>query len=400
MKQFVRPSWLAAHAGAPITLVYIGAAVLLAAYDDALGRLVGGAVSPMSSASAVAILSAVAAGMMALTAIVFSLIVVAVQHASTAYSPRLIRVLSLRVVAHALGIFTGTFLYALLAIRTVDRTGSAGITASSVGIALLWLLASIGMMIRLLPQIRGLTITDVLVTLHRRACAAAVRVYPPHGVAIEARAEGPVAHTILHEGRPMALVGLDVDRLVRAAAAADAVVVIPLAIGDPVIVGEPIARVHGGARLSERSLRHAIWLGDDRDLDNDPGYAIRLLVDIAIRALSPAVNDPTTAVSVLDELDGILRVLGRRDLEANVASDPRGVVRLVRAVSSWDDLVALALTEIHQYGRESIQVERRLAALLRNLPGVLPPHRRSAIERFGRWRAQSWSSTTGPGSDR
>jgi uncharacterized membrane protein len=394
MNQFVRPRRLAARAGAPIALAYVGAALLLGAYDDQLGQLVGNEVSPISSASALSLLSAVAAGMMALTAIVFSLVVVAVQHGSTAYSPRLIRVVSPRTVAHALGIFTATFLYALLAIRSVDKASSAGINASNVAIALLWLLASIGMMVRLLPLIRGFTITDVLVDLHRRACAAAVRVYPTQAVMPDARAERApdvaIEQTVLHEQRPLYLVGLDVDRLVRTAAAADTLIVVPLAIGDSVIVGEPIALLHGGTRtIDERALREAIWLADDRDVDNDPGYAIRLLVDIAIRALSPAVNDPTTAVTVLDEIDGMLRVLGQRDLEANFATDTHGVVRLVRAVSSWDDIVALALTEIHQYGRESIQVERRLAALLRNLPEALPPYRRSAIERFGRWRAQN-----------
>lgn len=398
MTRFVRSGLLSKYGGAPIALTYVAAALLMGANVDTFGRLLRDDVSPMSSASAVAILSAIASGMMALTAIVFSLVVVAVQYASTAYSPRLIRALAAKPpAAHALGIFTGTFLYALLAIRSVDIAGSPGINTSIIVIAVAWLLVSVGILVRLLPSIRGFTITDVLVALHGRARAAAVRVYPTEDIAGHARAEQPpalpVTQTVLHERRPMCLAGLDVERLVRSAAAANAVIVIPLAIGDSVITGEPLALVHGATRpIPERQLRDAIWLSDDRHVDNDPSYAIRLLVDIAIRALSPAVNDPTTAVTVLDEVDGMLRVLGQRDLVTNTATDGDGVVRLVRAVASWDDLVALSLTEIHQYGRESLQVERRLATLLRDLPAALPQHRRAAIERFGRWRARTIAS--------
>lgn len=398
MNQFVRPSWIASRAGSPVAFAYIIAAALLGAGGDRAALFIAGEVSPMSSASAVAILSAIASGMMALTAIAFSLIVLAVQYASTAYSPRLIQSLGGRpFLAHALGIFTGTFLYALLAIRTVDRTGSAGINTSVVFVSLLWLLVSVVILVALLPRIRGSTMSDVLVALSRGATAAADRVYPSDGVAatsvVAQPTDLPVTQTLMHEQRPMYLVGLDVERLVRNAADANALMVIPLAIGDSVLAAEPLAIVHGATRsIDERALRGGIWLANERHVENDPAYAIRLLVDIGIRALSPSVNDPTTAVTVLDELDGLLRLLGQRSLENNAVADQHGVVRLVREVPSWDDLCALALTEIHQFGRGSIQVERRLATMLRNLPEVLPPQRRAAIERFSRWQVQSLAS--------
>jgi uncharacterized membrane protein len=202
----------------------------------------------------------------------------------------------------------------------------------------------------------------------------------------------PMSGELTHRGPPRYLVGFDVARLVRYAADADAVIVLPTAIGDAVIAGDRLAVVLGASkRIDEAALRAALWLEPQRTLDNDPAYSIRLLVDIAIRALSPAINDPTTAVSVLDELDGILRLLGGSALEDNVVLDERGVVRLIRAVSSWDDLVALALTEIHQYGRESFQVQRRLGAMLHDLAKLLPPQRHAALDRFARWRSASQS---------
>jgi uncharacterized membrane protein len=399
MQQFLHRGWLREHAMASIAAAYVVGALLLGAKGASLGaRLLGNIASAMSSASAVAILAAIASGMMALTAIVFSLVFSAMQISGASYSPRLVRVLGRRrMLGHALGLFTGTFLYALLAIRTVDLAGRSGTNLSVVIVALLWLLASVAALVLLIPHLRSLSIEDVLTTLYGHAADAAARVYAPapHGAPAAAQAPAPdlpVTSVVLHAGRPLYLVGLDVRHLMRCAADAGAVVVVPPAIGDAVIAGDRLAVVLGASRpVAEARLRDGFWLGPDRTIDNDPCFAIRLLVDVAIRALSPAVNDPTTAVSVLDELDGLLRLLGQRRLEDHRMTDDHGVVRLVCAAPSWDDVVVLALTEIHQYGRDSFQVQRRLAALLRDVSEVLPAHRRAAIDRFARWRAASRS---------
>jgi uncharacterized membrane protein len=396
MTRFVHRSWLREHAMAPITAAYVVGALLLGAKGASLCAWVFGDVaSPISSASAIAILSAIASGTMALTAIVFSFVFIAIQISGASFSLRLTRVLGRTpFLAHALGLFTGTFVYALLAIRTVDLAGRSGINVAIVIVAFLWLLASVAALVLLIPRIRGLSIGLVLTTLYDQAADAAARVYPPAQNGAPPPAEPapasdlPVTGTLRHAGRPRYLLGLDVAHLMRCAVDAGAVVMIPPAIGDAVIAGDRLAVVLGAAHpLAEARLRDGFWLGPEREIDNDPAYAIRLLVDIAIRALSPAVNDPTTAVSVLDEIDGLLRLLGRRRLEDNQVTDDHGVVRLVRAVASWDVVVALALTEIQQYGRDSFQVQRRLAMLLRDVSEALPVHRRAALDRFAHWRA-------------
>lgn len=403
MKQFVHRGWRHANAGAWITTGYVLVALVAGAESPVGTLLLGHGISPISSASAVAILSAIASGMMALTAIVFSLVFVAVQLGNTSYSPRLLAVIGEdRFLAHSLGIFAGTFLYALMAIRSVDVVGGPGINVSVIAIAFVWLLASIVVLVCLLPRIRGLSIGEVLIGLQRSACSVAARVYPveldaagrsPAPPPASPAAAIPVTHVISYEGAPKYLVGLDIEGLVQCASEADAEVMLPIAIGDAVMGGDRLAIVYGGARpVNERKVREAIWLAGERAIHNDPAYAIRLLVDIAIRALSPAVNDPTTAVNVLVELDGLLRLIGRRRLEDNHSRDAQGVVRLVRVVPSWEDLVALALTEIHQYGREAYQVQRRLSTMLRDLPEVLPPERRPVLERFARWRVHSLQS--------
>lgn len=391
MTQFIRRG--GPHAAVWITTSYVLIALLSSAAGEPLATLLfREGVSPISSASAVAILSAIASGMMALTAIVFALVFVAVQLGNTSYSPRLLSVLGDdHFLAHALGIFSGTFLYALMAIRTVDIVGGPGINIAEILLAFVWLLASVTVLVRLLPRIRGLAISEVLIGLERRACAAAARVYPVEltGAPLApAPAPGPVSHVIRYAGPPRFLVGLDLARLVDCAAAAEAQIVVPAAIGDELIDGDPLVLVHGATHpVHEQAVRQAVWLARERAIDNDPAYAIRLLVDIAIRALSPAINDPTTAVNVLGELDGILRFLGKRVIDDNQARDARGVVRVVRAVASWDDLIALSLTEIHLYGHDAYQVERRLSAMLRDLAALLPAERRAVLEQFERWRA-------------
>jgi len=354
--------------------------------------LLGDLTSPIASDSAGAVLSAIASGMMALTAILFSLVFVSIQVSGSFFSPRLVRVLgATHFLGHAFGVLIGTFVYALLAIRTIDLGERSGINVSVVIIAFAWLLGSIIVLLLLFPRVRALSIADVLSTLYSETNAAVMRVYPPAKQGPEhdpvPRADQATSTIIRHTGPPRYARGFDVDLLVRSASEADVVIHLPYAIGDPIFPGEPLAIVTSSSRaIDDTLLRRGVWLGAERVIDNDPAYGIRLLVDVAIRALSPAVNDPTTAVMVLDQLEGLLRAIGERDIEDNQVLDANGVVRLVYDACGWDDLVALALTEIDQYGRDSRQVQSRMTSMLDDLEAVLPDHRRAAIARFGTWR--------------
>jgi uncharacterized membrane protein len=105
-------------------------------------------------------------------------------------------------------------------------------------------------------------------------------------------------------------------------------------------------------------------------------------VDIAIRALSPAVNDPTTAVQALDQIEDLLRRLARRELDAGRAYDAGKRLRLVFPTPSWEDYLSLAFDEIRQFGATSVQVTRRLRAVLLGLAEAAPPDRRDAVLRY------------------
>ncbi|MCW5807271.1 MAG: DUF2254 domain-containing protein [Deltaproteobacteria bacterium] len=404
--QLRRPHALREHATAPIAIAYVATACTLGLRGETLGaRLLGGLASPLASDRAEAILSAIASGMMALTAILFSLVFVAVQMTGSFFGLRLMRLLGRsHFLGHALGVFTGSFVYALLAIRTIDLGGQSGINVAVVLVAFLWLLGSIAVLLLLILRLRSLDIGVLLSTLYAQTRHAALHVYVAAPSAPElghATTADRSAWTILrHDGHPRYLLGFDVDRLVRCAVAADCMIHLPLAIGDPVATGAAVAIISPTARpLDEPALRDALWLGAERRIDNDPAYGIRLLVDVAIRALSPAINDPTTAIMVLDQLDGLLRVLADRRLEDHRVLDGSGAVRLVFEGCGWEDFVALALTEIDEYGRESRQVQRRIASLLDDLEAVLPAARRAAITRFATWHRTAdpgWAASSAP----
>jgi uncharacterized membrane protein len=176
------------------------------------------------------------------------------------------------------------------------------------------------------------------------------------------------------------VMAFSVAALVRLAREADAVVELVPQVGDFVASGAPLFRVGSGKRsLSPDALRACVAMGAERTLDQDPRFAFRILVDIASRALSPAVNDPTTAVLALDQIHHLLLCVGRRQLDDGRACDRDGTLRLVYGTPDWSDYVVLAASEIRQYGAGSLQVDRRLRALLDGLIEVLPEARQPPL---------------------
>jgi len=147
-------------------------------------------------------------------------------------------------------------------------------------------------------------------------------------------------------------------------------------VGDFVAAGYPLFRFFGGGEdLSSDSLRKSVALGPERTLEQDPMFAFRIIVDIASKALSPAINDPTTAVLAIDQIHHLLRDVGCRSLAEGRETDGKGQLRLVYRTPNWEDFVYLAVTEIRHYGRDSIQIMRRLRAMLENLIDTLPARR-------------------------
>jgi uncharacterized membrane protein len=181
--------------------------------------------------------------------------------------------------------------------------------------------------------------------------------------------------TILNP-RDGAILGFDVQGLRDLAQQADCVIELVPQVGDYVAVGDPLFRIHGGrTELSTAVLHQSVAVGQERTPQQDPALAFRIMVDVASKALSPAMNDPTTAVLAIDQIHHLLRNVGGRCLDDERVRDASGRLRLVYRTPDWEDFVCLAVTEIRHYGGESIQIARRLRAMLENLIQCLPPER-------------------------
>jgi uncharacterized membrane protein len=374
--------------------LYVIAALLLGILIPVLDVRRGLPPALFSSAIVVSVLSAIASGMIAFTGIVFSMLFLMIQFGSTAYSPRLAGYfLQDRIVRHALGMFSATFLYALIALASAGVANEQVGFDLSVGAALLAVLLSTIMFLALLQHVTTLQVGNVLHAVGdygRTVIEATYPKLPRSGAATDEVELVPApalpelsapTQTIRYSGGPMAVVEIDLKQLTRLARRAQAVIEIEYPIGDTVPNGAPLLRVRGGQRrLNAWQVRRAVMIGRQRTIDQDPLYAMRLIVDIAIRALSPAVNDPTTAVQAIDQLDDLLRRVGRRQLDVGRVYDRAGALRVVYPTPHWEDFLALAIDEIRYYGATSIQVMRRLRALLEDLHEAVPPERRGAVE--------------------
>jgi len=172
------------------------------------------------------------------------------------------------------------------------------------------------------------------------------------------------------------VLAIDCKGLVSLAAQANCLIELVPQVGDFVAAGDPLFRLfEGGESLPKDALYSSVALGQERTLEQDPTYAFRIIVDIASKALSPAINDPTTAVLAIDQIHHLLRSVGARNLAEGRETDDHGELRLVYRTPDWEDFVHLAVTEIRQYGRDSIQIMRRLRAMLENLIQTLPERR-------------------------
>src|SRR5262249_62399574 len=117
-----------------------------------------------------------------------------------------------------------------------------------------------------------------------------------------------------------------------------------------------------GEKLPPDLLAETVAVGQERTLEQDPAFAFRILVDIASKGLSPAINDPTTAVLALDQIHHLLREVGRRCLDDERVRDRGGALRLIYRTPDWADFVRQTVTEIPHLGGASSQIARRLAA--------------------------------------
>ena len=157
-------------------------------------------------------------------------------------------------------------------------------------------------------------------------------------------------------------------------------IVLRAGVGDTLQQGAPVADLHGG-EVADAAVLAGLVTGQERTFGQDPLFAFRLLADIGMRALSPAVNDPATAVQVLDTTESLLRVLVSRDLDVAQVTDNTGTVRVVLALPSWDDYLRIGLDDLLESAAQSPMVLRRARALLITLLDAASPARQAPVAR-------------------
>jgi len=365
-------------------------------YGSGYSVSVGEYTLALSVTSTQALLSSVASGMMALTAIVFSIAYITVQFSSMAYSPRLALYFARDpALFHSFGVFIATFVYALVTLAWVDRSSSGAVPILSVLLVSILLIVSMFLFARLVRGLNDLQVTNTLHAVGDRGREVIREMFErlderpdidrqDGGVPPILSILDPVKQTLTYHGHPRAIANLNIASLVRQAQAAGAVIVMDCAVGDTLVDDSVLLRVHGGHQwLSEPQLLAAIDLQRERTFEQDPKYPIRLLVDIAIKALSAAINDPTTAVQAIDQLEDLLRRLGQRDLDAGYGRDESGTLRLIFPMPNWEDYLRLSFDEIRHYGSNSVQVMRRLRAALAGISGSVPSAaRKEAVQRY------------------
>ncbi len=365
----------------PLSSVFIamGLDKALRLIDDATGWK-----SELDVDTARAVLGAMASSTFTFIVFVSSALLVSVQLASAQLSPRIIGIVFKDPVTKlALTIFVLTFTLTLCVLVRINNsvpTLSARVAAYSslAGLAVfLYLLDHVGKTLRPSGALRAVGVFG------RRVIA---NVYPrllgsPNGP--------PASLADFHNLKPDLTVAsitggvvlaFDLEGIPALAQRLDCVIEMVPQVGDFVAVGDPLFKVYHGraAELSE-ALIQSVAIGMERTLEQDPMFAFRIIVDIASKGLSPAINDPTTAVLALDQVHHLLRYIGSRELSDGRVRDLSGKLRLIYRTPDWDDYVHLAVTEIRQFGGTSIQIARRLRAMLENLISTLPVERSTLL---------------------
>lgn len=336
-----------------------------------------------------AVLSTVAGSMMTIASVTFSITIVALQLASSQFGPRLLRnFMRDRGNQVAIGTFIATFTYCLLILRTVNGTeDDPFVPHISVSVGLLLALASLGVLIYFIHHAaESIQAENVIAGVSYDLHEAMDKLYPkrlghepvePEGETDQAR------HPTLPEGferdsRPITassseyLQAIDVDLLLEIAKEHDIVLAVRQRPGKFFFKGGDLARAWPGDKLDDKlteSIRAAFYFGSRRTLSQDVEFAICQLVEVAVRALSPGINDPFTAINCVDRLGAALCALAEKVIPSPYRYDTDGRLRVVTDTSTISGIIDATFNQIRQSARTDTSVTLRLLEMIRAVAG-------------------------------
>jgi len=313
----------------------------------------------------------------------FGSMIVAIQVASGQSSPRIIATMLLRdnTIRWAVGLFAYVLLLAVAVKSRVDTIPQSLVSIMGV----LALTSVIVFMFLIDHAARLLRPVTIVSRIARDGLKVIDDVYPDPVTAgtIGVRFRGELSHpqrTVVHPGKSAVVIAVNLKALVAAAKRTDAVIELVPRVGDFVATNDLLFRQHSGpVAIDARLLHGLVAFGSERTLEQDSTFAFRVIVDIAIKALSPAINDPTTAVIAIDNLQQLLRTVGLRELHNVWVCDEDGRRRVLFRTPDWNDFVQLAFSEIRHCGAGNLQVARRLRAMIESVLETVPESRVPAL---------------------
>jgi uncharacterized membrane protein len=315
----------------------------------------------------------------------FGSLLVAIQIAGGQLTPRIIATMLLRdnIVRYSVGLFVFTLVFSVSAL---NRAGESPHQLVALFTAILGIACIADFLFLIDYAARLLRPVSVLARVGDDGLRVIEAVYPrpattllPETIAERVPA-GRASRVVPYRGSSATVLAVDLPTLLTLACQCDGMIEFVPQVGDFVATDEPLFVLHGGATvIDDRLLQTAVALGPERTLEQDPMFAFRMLVDIGLKALSPAINDPTTAVLAIDQVHRLLRAVGRRQLRGEAIPDDAGHPRVIFRTPNWGDYVDVACTEIRSCGANNVQIARRLRALLGNLIKTLPERRHAAL---------------------
>jgi uncharacterized membrane protein len=333
-----------------------------------------------------AMLNAIVTATLSFVVFTFGSLLVALQVASGQLTPRIIATILLRnnVVRYTTGLFIFTLLFAISAQNRMEGNVFQLVVFAAACLGILCFAAFLFLIDYAARLLRPISIVGLV---GKAGLAVIESVYPepslgPNKPASQRSNLGKPDRTIRHHGTSEIVLAVNIGELVARAHKSGGLVEFVPQVGDFVATDEPLFNLYGGAAsLDDETLRSTVAFGPERTMEQDPTFAFRIVIDIALKALSPAINDPTTAVIAIDQLHRLLRKAGKQNLRTDEILDKSGKLLVIFRTPNWEDFVHLAFTEIRHCGAQNMQIARRLRAMIENLIETLPKHRHPALQR-------------------
>jgi uncharacterized membrane protein len=343
------------------------------------------------------VLDAVSSSLITVTSLTFSLTVVTLQLASSQFSPRLLRTFASDVfVQLTLALFLATFTFSLTVLRTVRTSGDTQIEfvpRISVTLSYVLALASVVELVVFLAHLaRQIRVETMLRDVHSDAMVTVDEVLGHHDPNVVRDGNDGGLTPPLHARRAFTtssgfVVRIDERALLQHAIGSNACIILEHEVGTSLVAGSPVATFWGepgplreaDCRRLQDDIAAAVQVNYERTADQDLAYGLRQLTDVALKALSPGINDPTTAVHALGHISALLCDLAGRDLGPKVLRDEQGRMRLLVRRPNLTQLLDAAITQPRRYGSSDPQVMARIFQLLEELAWHVPLEEHPAV---------------------